>query len=313
MTGQYSTEMGESIKQIEDLMHNTHFISKCTVTDAAKIMIEKKLGSVLVPLDKEGPLQERFGIVTERDILVKVIAKGLHPDNVFIEEIMCTPIKIIEHDAKIRTASRWFNMHSIRRLPVYQGDKIIGLVSARDVAKFLIFMLDEIMNTITKDEYIYDFANPKLKEVMHRAVVITERMNMVEAARVMRDHGMGSCFVLNFDREEGPMEKRYGIITERDIVEQISQGWDSAVTCLRQIATPEVRSIMDVEDRITHASKAINIHNIRHIPIKEDDRLVGIITARDIAKYYVFAFDQILERLKEIDPDQASEFEDENW
>lgn len=299
------------MRNIDDLMHSTYFISKSTVADAAKIMIDKKLGSILVTLDKEGNVQERHGIVTERDILVKVIAKGLNPSQVFVEDIMSTPIKVIAHDAKIRNASRFFNLRSIRRLPVVKDDKIIGLVSARDVAKFLIFMLGEIMETIPKEETIYDFVNPKLREVMHKATIVSTQINIIETAEILRDNAIGSCFVQI--RDEGPMEQRFGIITERDILEQIAQGWDSANTCIREIATPELHGIMDVEDRITDASKAINIHNIRRIPIKEGDNLIGLVSARDIAKYYVFAFDHMLEKLKDLDPDQASTFEDENW
>jgi len=96
---------------------------------AAGAMDKNDLGCVIVT-SKAG---KSIGIITERDLVVRVLAKNLKPDTVKAKEIMTTPLVTIEPDATISEAARRMNRLDIRRLGViYKGD-LVGIVTAKDV------------------------------------------------------------------------------------------------------------------------------------------------------------------------------------
>lgn len=125
-------EYPEASLTVRDVMHEPTIIDpKLLVLDAAKIMAEKEISSVLIKKD------DTLGILTERDISKKVIAKGLDGKTLRVSEIMSSPCYTIESDASINDTSELFNKHNIRRLPVVEHGEVVGMVSARDIAKTL--------------------------------------------------------------------------------------------------------------------------------------------------------------------------------
>jgi CBS domain-containing protein len=95
----------------------------------AKLMDEKDLGCVIVT-NKEG---KPLGIITERDLVVRVLTKNLQPAAVKAREIMTTPLATIEPEATINDAARRMSRLDIRRLGViYKGD-LVGLISSKDI------------------------------------------------------------------------------------------------------------------------------------------------------------------------------------
>lgn len=96
---------------------------------AAATMDKNDLGCVIV-VNKAG---KSIGIITERDLVVRVLAKNLKPDTVKAKEIMTTPLVTIDPDATISEAARRMNRLDIRRLGViYRGD-LVGIITAKDV------------------------------------------------------------------------------------------------------------------------------------------------------------------------------------
>jgi CBS domain-containing protein len=96
---------------------------------AAEAMDKNDLGCVIVT-NKSG---KSIGIITERDLVVRVLAKNLKPDTVKAKEIMTTPLVTIEPDATISEAARRMNRLDVRRLGViYKGD-LVGIITAKDV------------------------------------------------------------------------------------------------------------------------------------------------------------------------------------
>jgi len=93
-------------------------------------MRQKNIGSVLV--SRKG---EIVGILTERDILKRIVAEGLDPSKTKAEEVMTRNIITINADASILEASEILNRYDIRRLPVEENGRIIGIVTARGIAK----------------------------------------------------------------------------------------------------------------------------------------------------------------------------------
>jgi len=136
-----TSDMIGSLPQVPETMKAwfevDHFMSKQVVTadkgtlleDVAKIMAEKHVGSVIVT--SEG---EPIGIFTERDLLTKFLAKDKslveEVGNVCSSPLITAPIGISAHDA----AEIMIEKH-IKRLPITQGDKLVGVLSARDLVE----------------------------------------------------------------------------------------------------------------------------------------------------------------------------------
>ena len=118
------------VKTARDIMHEHTFVSgDMIVRDIAKLMSDKKIGSVLVEADGD------FGILTERDIVSKIIAGGKNPEKVKAKDIMTYPVFTIGPDAELYMISKIFNEKSFRRLPVVENGEVIGILTTKDVAK----------------------------------------------------------------------------------------------------------------------------------------------------------------------------------
>jgi CBS domain-containing protein len=96
------------------------------VLDVAKIMVEQNVGSVVVVRDYE-PL----GIITERDILERVVLANKNANEVVAQEIMTAPLLTIDSNRKIDEALAIMRKNHLRRLVVVNGDRLVGIVTER--------------------------------------------------------------------------------------------------------------------------------------------------------------------------------------
>jgi len=96
---------------------------------AASTMDQNDLGCVIVT-NKAG---KSIGIITERDLVVRVLAKNLKPDTVKAREIMTTPLVTIEPESTISEAARRMSRLDIRRLGVIYRGNLVGIITAKDV------------------------------------------------------------------------------------------------------------------------------------------------------------------------------------
>src|SRR3989344_2050657 len=78
---------------------------------------------------------DRVGICTERDILRKIVARGLDPITTKVSEIMSFPLHSISWDDSVEEASERMNELTVRRLVVVDKNTIIGVISATCIAK----------------------------------------------------------------------------------------------------------------------------------------------------------------------------------
>ena len=99
-----------------------------TIAAAAAVMKQQAIGSVLV--ERQGDF---IGIVTESDIVRKVVGLNRLPERIFVEEIMSTPIIGIEGSSPIYEAADLMASHQTRHLAVTKRGTIIGVVSVRDL------------------------------------------------------------------------------------------------------------------------------------------------------------------------------------
>jgi CBS domain-containing protein len=116
---------------VKDVMSSPVVTTSEDVTSntIAKLMSENKLGCVIVS-NKDG---KPLGMITERDLVERVLAKNLQPADVKAKDIMTTPLATIEPEATISDAARRMSRLDIRRLGVmYKGD-LVGLISSKDI------------------------------------------------------------------------------------------------------------------------------------------------------------------------------------
>ena len=99
-----------------------------TSNKVATFMDENDLGCVIVT--KAG---KPVGIITERDLVIRVLAKNLVPDAIKAKEIMTAPLVTIQPEATISEAARRMSRLDIRRLGVIYKGNLVGLISSRDI------------------------------------------------------------------------------------------------------------------------------------------------------------------------------------
>lgn len=95
----------------------------------AELMDKDDLGCIIVT-NKEG---KPLGIITERDLVVRVLSKNVKPDTFKANEVMTSPLITIEPDATITEAARRMNRLNIRRIGVMYKGQIAGLLSSKDI------------------------------------------------------------------------------------------------------------------------------------------------------------------------------------
>lgn len=121
--------------KIKEIMHGITVVdARIPVLDAARLMVKKNIGSVL---SMDGGCVK---IATERDILQKVVAVGKNPKLLSVSDIMSDCVHTIDVDMDVFDASDMFNKYHIRRLPVKDGGDVVGIVTARDLAKSISYL-----------------------------------------------------------------------------------------------------------------------------------------------------------------------------
>jgi len=103
-----------------------------TVKLAAQIMNENRLGALVV-VSGSG---EVVGILTERDILVNVVATGKSADNVSVKDVMTPNIITISPDKTLEEAANIMTENKIKKLPVVENGSLVGIVTATDLIAY---------------------------------------------------------------------------------------------------------------------------------------------------------------------------------
>jgi CBS domain-containing protein len=117
----------------------------------------------------------------------------------------------------------------------------------------------------------------QVKELMtERPVTLGTDASLAEAARLMRDRGIGDVIVV-----EG--ESAAGIVTDRDIVIRgIAEGGDPNTTRLGQVVTGDLTSVAP-DDPVERAIALMREHAIRRVPVLEGGKPVGVLSLGDLA------------------------------
>src|ERR671911_2261902 len=138
--------VAKSHDRVRDIV-DTAFVTldeNTLVAEAAKALYSQERCTIVVTQLDAGTRQRiPVGIITERDIIFRVVAQNRGPFKVKLKDIMSTPIITIEEDKSLEEAMGILNKHKINRLPVVHDSSIIGIVTT-----------EMIMNNVSIEKHV---------------------------------------------------------------------------------------------------------------------------------------------------------------
>lgn len=99
------------------------------VDKVAKLMSKHGVGCIIVSTENDKPI----GIITEKDLAERVVAKDAQPSKVIAREIMSAPLVTVDSERTISEAARRMSLRGIRRLAVMHRGELAGIVSSKDI------------------------------------------------------------------------------------------------------------------------------------------------------------------------------------
>ena len=118
---------------VKEIMNNSivSVESSISAADAAKMMEDTGVGAIVV-LENNVPV----GIITDRDFAIKIVAHS-YPIDTPVRRIMATPLISIDPNSDLWAASDLMSTRNVRKLPVIDDDKVVGIITSSDIVKHI--------------------------------------------------------------------------------------------------------------------------------------------------------------------------------
>lgn len=240
--------------------------------DAAVRMADRRIGCLVV--QGEGPDSEQqpiVGLVSETDLVRKVMADDHADSTTPVAKIMSSPLKTIAAGRSMLDASHVMEQQGVRHLCVAEGEEIVGLVSIRDLVRYFVY---------AESGPIRDLDNVfrPLSVLMRTSIeTIDSDMPVRQAAQQMAAKQVGALLVQQD-------EEMKGIVTERDLILKVlSEGENSHTLTVKEIMNHPLIDI-DINRTVHDASDLMAEKWIRHLPVSENHKIVGILSVRDLIR-----------------------------
>ncbi len=247
-------------RKVSDIMSPEVAITtpQAPMAEAARTMGEKRIGSLIV-VQYGTPI----AIVTERDLLSKVLAGGMDLEKTKVSEVMSFPLIKICPDLEIREAARTM-IRKKGRLAVFQCGMICGVITASDLIR-------EMPDAPETSLVVDDFMTKDL-------VCVEDDQKIEDVARIMGQKRVGSVIV-----KEGGTPR--GIFTERDLLSALIAKGVSLDVPAGEVCSPMLVTA-PTGISIHEAATIMASKHIRRLPLVKKKKLAGIITARDLVEAY---------------------------
>jgi len=229
-----------------------------SMADAAKTMGERHIGSLIVV--KYGT---PIAIVTERDLLSKVLADGLDLETTPVEQVMSYPLIKICPASEIREAARTM-IHRKGRLAVFECGKMDGIITASDLIRE---MPDAPETSLKVDEFMTS-----------EIVTVEETETVATVSCIMGSKRIGSVIVTRNGKPSG-------IFTERDLLSKFLMQGRMLDTPVGTVCTSPLKTAPSGIS-IHEAARTMATQHVRRLPLIKKKQLAGIITARDLVEAY---------------------------
>ncbi len=226
-----------------------------TVLSAAKAMSENGVSCIVV-VDNGSVV----GILTERDFLNIVAGKRTDLGRTTVAEVMSSPVQITSPKQSVFDAGRRMEDNRIKRLPVLDGNRLVGIVTQTDMV--------QVMTTYGLWREVAD--------IMSRNVVVVQATDTAEhAAKLMSSRRISSLVVLEDSRPAG-------ILTERDLLKRVvARQEDPARVSIAEVMSSPVISIA-AGCSVFSASKMMADMKVRRLVVLQAERVCGIVAQTDI-------------------------------
>ena len=256
---------------VRDFMHRYLEVlpQDATIKAAAERMQLRRIGSVLV--ESGNPKRGFSGIVTETDLVRKVLAAGLDPTVTMVDQVMASPVLTITASRSMLDASQLMETHQVRHLCVADGEDIVGIISVRDLVRSF---MDAESGPVCELEKVY---RPLSILMATTLGTIQSEESILVSARLMKERRIGSLLVV----EAGEI---VGIVTESDLVRKgLAGNVEAANTRVGGLMSHPVISI-DINRTIRDASELMAEKAVRHLAVIEHHKIVGVLSVRDLVK-----------------------------
>jgi len=122
--------------------------SDISIKEAAKIMSKHNIGCLIIT--KNGKPE---GIITERDLLTRVLAEGRNPDETKVGDVMSKPVICGNPDMDLEEAAKFMIKKKIKKLPIVEAGKLIGIITLTDLVRSQPYVI-ELLEDILSSEYL---------------------------------------------------------------------------------------------------------------------------------------------------------------
>jgi CBS domain-containing protein len=128
----FSSERRSAMPKAKDIMTTdvVTISADATVAEAVALMKSRGLRSLIVDRRNE---EDAYGIVTQRDVVYKVVAKGLDPNQVRVHEIMAKPLVVVNPNLDVKYVAQLLANLGLSRAPVIGDHRLLGVVSLSDI------------------------------------------------------------------------------------------------------------------------------------------------------------------------------------
>ncbi|MDY6931033.1 MAG: CBS domain-containing protein [Halobacteriota archaeon] len=119
---------------VEDIMEKEVFTigPESKISEAARVMSDELIGYILIIED-----DNLLGILTERDIISEVVAEEKSPNEMKVKELMSSPVITVDLKASVKDAVEMMTKNVIRRLPVTNEGKFVGIITSAGISSIL--------------------------------------------------------------------------------------------------------------------------------------------------------------------------------
>lgn len=268
------------------------------VFDVAQVMDAEGVGDVLVAWDRKP-----IGLLTDRDLVVRVLAQGLNPKTLLVWEVMSKPLVLASGTQDLGEAVGLMARHGIRRLPIVDDagrvDSILtlddilllglnGRPHLRAIVQGQLETKKAGVKPMAAEEpglsfrdiapitHAFSAAVAVARNRAQDVCTVISEAPILEAAQAMVSRDVGNVFVV-VDR------KPVGILTDRDLVVRVmAVGADPETTLAWEVMTQPLVTVTD-DAGVEGAVALMARHGIRRLPIMDEaGRLISVLTLDDI-------------------------------
>lgn len=262
-----------SVSIEEFMQRDLELVSETTsAVEAAALMTDKRIGCLIVQGKGQNPDQQPIvGLVSETDLIRKVMAADQPDVTTPVSQIMNSPLKTIASHRPMLDASHVMEQQGVRHLCVAKDEEIVGLISIRDLVRYFVYAE---AGPIRELDNVYR----PLSVLMQRNIeTIDSDVSVKQAAQQMASKKVGALLVQQ-------QSEHKGIVTERDLVQKVlSEEKDVNELKVKRIMNHPLIDI-DINRTIHDASDLMAEKWIRHLPVTENRKIVGILSVRDLIR-----------------------------